>query len=64
MIRYYKGFSISEDLNENWHVTCQHEGKQAATEHAMFRTEAEAFSWVDNVPKPTALSEQEGGGRG
>jgi len=49
MIRHYKGYSISEDLNGYWHVTCQHEGMQAVTEHAMFRTEAEAFAWVDRV---------------
>lgn len=49
MIRHYKGYSISEDMSGDWHVTCQHEGKQAVNEHAMFRTEAEAFAWVDRA---------------
>lgn len=56
MIRHYKGYSISEDLNGDWHVLCQHDRKQAVTEHAMFRTEAEAFAWVDRVESAEATS--------
>lgn len=47
IVQQYRGFTLSEDLNGNWHVTCQHAGMHGPIEHAMFRTSSEAEAWVD-----------------